>query len=132
MSNEESFVRFDKFLVRTARIAYTAANMTAAPLHITLVRERIERGTLADGSQTIVVSVDTKHASVCMKDGCGEGGVELRQDVTICTLPVDGKARCGSVDLVCKSGGCRAPALEHGVLTVFHDRGRASYDIAFK
>jgi len=83
-----------------------------------LVRHRIERGTLADGTIAIVQIVDVLTSDRCADCDPPLDDRAFRQSINVCALPVNGVAQCGSTDYECPADGCGAGTLEHGVIRI--------------
>lgn len=92
-------------------IAYRGANMTDAPLHVTLLAEHDSLATIA-GQRIWLHRTDTRHRNIRM-DGTIDGDRRVRR-VDICRF-VDGEPVCGSATVTCDKR-CPDPRIRDGAL----------------
>ena len=115
------------FMAPGTTVAYQAANMTEAPMHIRMLSDSLQRGTTADGSPAVVLRIDLRFAAICMREGCADAAAWREQWVTVCPLATmqtrEPFVACGSVRHRCPASGCREVTLARGTLAVFDEAG---------
>lgn len=110
----------------SAIIAYQGANMTDAPLHISLLLEHTSFITLAGKRRALVHRVDTLHREIRMDGTIESTSRESRVDVCVYN---DGIPACGYAEVECPKKGCKAPDLSHGAVALYARTGRKEFSV---
>ena len=95
-------------------ISYRAANMTDAPLHITLLGEHVRFAKLAGDRRVLLHRVDTRHRNIRM-DGSIESETRMSH-VDVCAYDGDGDPVCSFAIVECPAKGCRPVDVSRGTI----------------